>query len=270
MTAVGAWRAQAGRTTTLIMAVLAAFQISPIASAQSETDKQVAPYGAFVPDAETFAPLEAGPFVVDSAVAEAQTVTLENDSLQSEFLADTPPDPPETPGWLKAGLEFIGDILIALGPLFKVLLLAGAGFVVLAILAVILRELIGFELPFKRKKAEEDEIDIGYRPAEIHARTLLDDADKLAAEGRFDEAARLLLTRSIQDIESERDVSIPQSLTSREISRIDLIPGNAKPAFILIAQIVESAIFAGRGLDQAGFAQARNAYQSFALPEVWQ
>ncbi|MBF18095.1 MAG: hypothetical protein CME88_06930 [Hirschia sp.] len=210
--------------------------------------------------------------------SDARAETIENahrrylnaGDIQTELPVSVPeevkPRPRSSHGFWRA----IGDFLRALAPLFKLLLWIGIPVLVLLIVLAIVREATGFRFGRKKTGNNSSEVSIGYRPDEATARTLLEDADQLAADGQFEAAARLLLNRSIEDIERHRQTRIGRALTSREIARLEAIPANARPAFSTIASIVERAVFASQTLTRDGFQEARNAYERFALTEGWQ
>jgi len=108
-----------------------------------------------------------------------------------------------------------------------------------------------------------------WRPAPEEARALLEEADRLAAEGRFVEAAHLILLRSIQDIQARRPRAVAVSLTSRDIARLDALPPPARVLFSGIAETVEISLFGGRALDREGYARCRDAYSSFVEGGSW-
>ena len=208
------------------------------------------------------------PFPVDE-FSKAHESFLTDDSIQKQFaIPEIKPRKPDPP-WLTGLMRFLGDVLDTIAPVLKILFWLVAGLFVLAIVLVILREAIGFKLPFSRRSSGREAVDIGYRPTQEDALALLDDADRLAREGRYDDAVRVLLSRSIADIEKERPGRIQGSLTSREIAGLDALPANARPAFARIAAIVERGVFAGRALTRDHFEDARRAYEDFALPAVW-
>lgn len=108
-----------------------------------------------------------------------------------------------------------------------------------------------------------------WRPAPEQARALLEEADRLAGEGRFVEAAHLILLRSIEDIQARRPRAVAVSLTSRDIARLEALPPPARALFSGIAEAVEVSLFGGRPLDRDGYARCRDAYASFVDAGSW-
>lgn len=175
---------------------------------------------------------------------------------------DPPPKPP--PEWLKG----VGEFFNAMGPVFSVvfwvLVIAGIALLVF----FIVRALWGAELGWTRKaKSKEQPVD--WRPDRERARVLLEDADALADQGRFDEAAHMLLLRGVADIIARRPKLIGPSLTSRDIAALPEIPDQARPAFAEIAELVERSWFGGRALSREGWLQARSAYERMIFAEAW-
>lgn len=176
---------------------------------------------------------------------------------------DFPPVQPEPPppAWLEAFFLFLGG----LGPAFVWIFWGGLAVAVLALLWFIGREVVASRWPhlLKRKPLV---LEAAWRPTEAQARVLLVDADRLAAEGRFAEAARLLLHRSVEDIRERRPRLVKPALTSRDIAVHPDLPGAAREAFAAIARVVERGVFAARPVDGGDWAACRSAYQAFALP----
>jgi hypothetical protein len=108
-----------------------------------------------------------------------------------------------------------------------------------------------------------------WRPAPEQARALLEDADRLAAEGRFEEAAHLILLRSIEDIQARQPGVVVPSLTSRDIGALAILSATARDTFSGIALAVEQSWFGGRPLGPGGFARCREAYAAFADAGSW-
>ena len=107
-----------------------------------------------------------------------------------------------------------------------------------------------------------------WQPAAAEARALLEEADRLARDGRYDEAAHLLLRRSVQHIAAARPEWIGRASTAREIGAIGALPERARSAFGLIAARVERSLFALRALDADDWQAARAAYAEFALERL--
>jgi hypothetical protein len=108
-----------------------------------------------------------------------------------------------------------------------------------------------------------------WRPEEAQAAQLLDEADVLAGQGRYDEAARLLLHRSIGEIDAHRPDLVRPALTSRDIAGHPLLPRGPAAAFARIAALVERSLFARRPLGADDWQDCRAAYRDFAFADGW-
>jgi hypothetical protein len=125
-----------------------------------------------------------------------------------------------------------------------------------------------FRKPRAAAAVAEREIE-QWRPEERTARALLAEADAMAAAGRYGEAARLLLHRSLEDIAARRPRLLRPALTSREIGRVPALPEVVRRAFAAMAAPVEHSLFGGRTLTRDAWEAARAAYGEFALPGAW-
>lgn len=116
------------------------------------------------------------------------------------------------------------------------------------------------------ERSQEDlEEEPEWHPDQGAAVALLEDADRLADEGKFDEATHLLLQRSVSHMSSARPDWVEPSSTARELARTEGLPESAKAAFTVIAERVERSLFALTSLDRADWEAARDAYAEFAL-----
>ena len=125
----------------------------------------------------------------------------------------------------------------------------------------------GAEAGAKKGRGTRDEA--GWRPEEGQAVQLLDEADVLANAGRYDEAARLLLHRSIGEIDAHRPDLVRPALTSRDIADHPLLPRGPAAAFARIAALVERSLFGRRPLGADDWQACRAAYREFAFVEGW-
>lgn len=107
-----------------------------------------------------------------------------------------------------------------------------------------------------------------WRPDTAASLALLEDADRLAAEGRFDEATHLLLQRSVGHISAARPDWVEPSSTARELAALPALPDAARAAFGVIAARVEASLFALRALERGDWEAARAAYAEFALARL--
>jgi len=199
---------------------------------------------------------------IPADVARAHAELLTHRDLQFDFSKYQPPTPPQ---WL---IDF-GKFLAHNWPVIRVL-----GWIVLIavvglLLSALVREVLRRDWFRREGTASQQVTTPEWRPAEEAARNLLRDADSLAALGKYGDAVHLLLLRSIEHIDMHRPDLVRPAFTSREIGALDQLPGAARPTFMGIARIVERALFAGREVDAAEFAQCRQAYEQFAFPGTW-
>lgn len=182
------------------------------------------------------------------------------------------PPTPEPPGWwlefleflrrlFSPMVEFLGSIARALGVSAQVLTW---GLVALAAVLVLL--LLWRYLPRLARRGEDAGAeDTAWSPDASEALALLDHADRLAAEGRYNEATHLLLRRSVGQIAAARPGLLDPSSTAREIASLPALPDDARNAFGTIANRVERSLFALRSLSAEDWRAARAAYADFAL-----
>lgn len=181
--------------------------------------------------------------------------------------APLPPSPPfETPGWLEAIGKFLQKILGPIGELFgmsaQVVEYVLIGLAVLLVLWL-LWALLGPWI--ERLRMPRSEAEAEWAPDHAEALALLEDADRLAGEGRFDEATHLLLRRSVGHIAQARPDWLIPATTAREISLLPMLPEGARTAFAVIATRVERSLYGLRTLDAEDWRAARSAYSDFAL-----
>lgn len=190
----------------------------------------------------------------------AHAELLADRSMQFE-MTTYKPEPP--PAWLEALANLIG----ASGSrIFFWIILAIA---VIALLAFIARRAQDSDWSWlRRRKSNEAEAE-AWRPEEAPARALLQEADALAASGRYGEAAHLLLFRSIEDIDRRRPDLVRPALTSRDIADAPALPSGPKGAFGRIVLMVERSLFGGRTLEEHDWKACREAYQEFAFASAW-
>lgn len=200
---------------------------------------------------------------------QAHAVLLKQPDLQFRLPPATPPEPPAWLAWLG---RVLGPVLKpvgqALGPVAPYIFWGGLAFGVLTILYLVASNWFRLKpgaIPSRLALETADD----WRPANDVARALLQDADRLAAEGLYEEAAHLILLRSIQDIEARRPRRLAPSLTSRDIAALEGLPPAARETFAGIALKVERSLFGGRPMGPEGFAACRAAYADLVGAEAW-
>ena len=185
----------------------------------------------------------------------------EPEVLNAEALEPSNPNP-----ILRAIAAFFQAIGGVLGYLLGAIIL-------LAILAG-LYMVFGESLTLRRRQKETSAApDISVmpdlRPEQARARALLEDADALAAQGRFAEAVHMLLFRSIDDIQEKKSGLIGRSLTAREIGALSDLPVWIKDALAPIIRVVEQSFFGDQNVTETSWKDARKSYESFAFGEAW-
>lgn len=185
-----------------------------------------------------------------------------------------PEIPPRVPNWFERALaeafswlaEQFAPVGLWIGAVWWwlqwVLLAFAIGFAVLMLV-----RMYG-PATWRRRKSDSGEAPDEWQPDRAATLALLDDADRLAAEGRFDEATRLLLQRSVGHIAAARPDWVEPSSTARELAALPALPDRARDAFGVIAERVERSLFALRTLDRPDWEAARGAYAEFALARL--
>ena len=185
--------------------------------------------------------------------------------------APVPPPPPQvTPEWLLSVGRFVERLLRPLGELmgmdwrwlmWTLIALAGVGALWLGWTLLIAPWLA-------KRRVVRDAPSEEWTPDRSAALALLEDADRLAAAGRYGEAAHLLLLRSVGQIGEVRPGLLSPASTAREIGGSQGLPERARQAFATIAQVVERSLFALRGAGESDWTRAREAYAEFALADL--
>ena len=198
------------------------------------------------------------------AVGRAQAALLKQSDIQFDFKPVVIPDPPP---WLKKLLEAIGHLLMGIAPAFKYIFWGGIIIGAAVILYFLIWELAAIRFGWRRRtKAAPVKLDQAWAPSAAKARTLIEDADRLAAEGRYGDAVHILLFRSIEDIDQRWPGSVRPALTSRDIIEHPRLSDAARRIFAEIARVVERSFFGGAPVGEADFRALRQAYSAFALP----
>ena len=131
---------------------------------------------------------------------------------------------PKIPEWLQHLGEWLGHRPVGL----RILFWAGVAALVLVVGKLVYDALSRVALDFRAKRRAVP--DAGWwRPDTARARVLLAQADALAEAGRFDEAAHLLLLKSVDDIDERRPGEMRPSLTARDIARPARAAGGCRP-----------------------------------------
>lgn len=249
----GYWQKGIKRTSFGLFLIATTFFLAPQAWSQTsqDTDNNAIKIEESVTDY---------PIIYDEAELRDSFRKLKRDeSIQFELADAIPPKPQSAfSRWLE---DFFIGLMKILFPILEVIFWIGLGALVMGILYLIGRAIYEtrFALPTKKEKDEDPEVPL-YEPARAQARILLDEVDRLAAEGKYGEAVHTLLFRSIQDIDRNRPNVIRRSLTAREIGSLSILTQNSRQAFSTIAGVSELSHFGGTPIGKSGFEVARKAY----------
>ena len=175
----------------------------------------------------------------DAALAAAHAKMVREGTVQFT-LPGSALEKPHTPAWLEHLLHWLSHRPVEL----RILFWAGVAAIVLIVGKLLYDTLSQRALDFRTRRAQLPE-DGWWRPDAARARVLLAQADALAEAGRFEEAAHLLLLKSVDDIDERRPGELRPSLTARDIARLPALPGDVRQAFGLIAGVVETSLFGG-------------------------
>ncbi|WP_209348713.1 hypothetical protein [Pontixanthobacter sp. CEM42] len=191
-----------------------------------------------------------------------------DESIQYAPIEIEQAEPPEL-SWLDDLFSWISELFEPLGQVFgaswfvvKWVLIAAAVGLALLLLWKLLAPIL--DLTPKTSKVSEKE----WVPDQEEAVALLDEADQLAREGRYDEATHLLLQRSVSQIAAAKPAWVEPSSTARELAVLPALPDAAKTAFGTIAERVERSLFALKRLGADDWDAARAAYAEFALQKL--
>lgn len=195
-------------------------------------------------------------------VADAHRAILADPELQLDLPHKLPDPPSEPPQWLKSLGRGIGAFVEWVGGGWQVLLWLLIALAVGTVLAMLLPALRDWVANRRDRVAAQP---VHWTPEAKVARALLEEADALAASGRFADAVHLLLFRSIEDISAWRGELVRPSYTARDIAGADALPAPAAGVFAGIVAQVERSLFGGRALGQEDWERARADYAGFAL-----
>lgn len=215
----------------------------------------------------------AGPLAGPVSAPDGWRELRNNPDIQFDEFAMKPPEVRE-PGWFDDAWEWLAEGLGAvLGPvgeflatnwyILKWVLLGLLVLFVLYWLAKSIGPLARVRAETKAKAAAAGS-EPEWKPTREESLALLEDADRLAAQGRFDEATHLLLKRSVNQIAKAKPDWVDPSSTARELAALPALSDPARSAFRTISERVERSLFALRSLDKGDWDAARAAYADFA------
>jgi len=222
---------------------------------------------------------------LDQRLTAAHRALRADGDVQFSMPPVDPPKPP--PAWLKALNEWLKDALEPVGRFFRWIssFMPDAPYARIFLWTVIAAAALLFvwmvqdrvrngewrlpRLSRRRVAPYVEAVDDGWAPSEAPARAWLQEADALAADGRYGEAVHHLLLRSVEDLSRRRPQIVRPALTSRDLARAEGIPAMPRRLFAEITAVVERSLFGGDAVDQEQWGRCRAAYADFAQARSW-
>ena len=221
---------------------------------------------------------------VDERLAAAHKAMQAKGDVQIDM--NRAPGPPAPPQWLTDFIKWLDRVLAPVGdffswlngflpswPVVQIIFWTILACLVLLFLWMVVQRFRHGEWRLPRLKrraamlpAEEEE---EWRPDEAPARAWLQEADALASQGQYAQAAHHLLLRSVEDLANRRPQLVRPALTSRDLSRAQGIPETPRKLFAQIAAVVERSLFGGRTVGADDWTDCRAAYADFAQARSW-
>ncbi|MGD8327525.1 MAG: hypothetical protein PVF65_11470 [Sphingomonadales bacterium] len=153
----------------------------------------------------------------------------------------------------------------SLSDLLKALFVAGAVILGVFFLWFIFRNVDALKGLFKKKDKPAQDQQVVDTKVVTSVQNRLADAQRLAAEGRFEEAVHFLLLHTIDDLKVQTDHHLPQSWTAREILRNSALLEAVIGPLDAIVQTVEKSFFGGSPIGKQGYDYCIAQYEAFIL-----
>lgn len=169
----------------------------------------------------------------------------------------------ERPSSLGGGVDplpVLAPVIGAGAELTRVVFIVLAVSVVVLILAWLTQTLLQ-KMASERQGGESDaEVESG--EAEPVRELDVEDATRLAAEGRFGEAIHALLLAAIRHFAARAHMDIQPSRTSRELVRLLPLTGDSRPRFNELVMAVERTLFGGEAAGAEDFQRSLERFRS--------
>lgn len=114
----------------------------------------------------------------------------------------------------------------------------------------------------RERRGAESEAEVKDGEAEPVRELDIEDANRLAAEGRFGEAIHALLLATIQHFAARARMEVQPSRTSRELVRLLPLTGDSRPRFNELVMAVERTLFGGEPAGAEDFQRSLERFRS--------
>ncbi len=122
----------------------------------------------------------------------------------------------------------------------------------------------GADVKPRRRKAARSAPTPALAPPQIDEPTILEQADRLAATGRYGEAIHFLLLNGLDHVGHQTRQRIPPELTNRELLRALRLAENMAGALSVLVRLSERSHFGGAAPSAADYRLSREKFQTFA------
>jgi hypothetical protein len=189
-----------------------------------------------------------------------QTHLPQHEAPQDLAESQTPPSfggalPPVVEPVIGAGAE-LARIL------FIVLLVAVAALVLAWVVQAV------FQRMARGRKSAESEAEVKGEEAGPQRELDVEDATRLAAEGRYGEAIHALLLAAIQHFAVRAHMQVQPSRTSRELARLLPLRGESRAKFNELVQAVERTLFGGEAAGPEDYQRSLERFRSLVWRQV--
>jgi hypothetical protein len=120
----------------------------------------------------------------------------------------------------------------------------------------------------KGRQSAEDEAEVKGEDAGPRRELDVEDATRLAAEGRYGEAIHALLLAAIQHFASRARLTIQPSRTSRELARLLPLSGESRAKFDELVMAVERTLFGGEPAGPEDYQRSLERFRALVWRQV--
>jgi hypothetical protein len=164
--------------------------------------------------------------------------------------------------------EVVGPVIGAGAALTRIVFMVVAVAVVVLILAWLVQTLS--QRMARGRESAEDEAEVKVKGEDSGPQRELDveDATRLAAEGRYGEAIHALLLAAIHHFSARARLTVQPSRTSRELARLLPLSGDSRAKFNELVLAVERTLFGGEPAGPEDYQRSLERFRALVLRQA--